>query len=217
MKNLLQNFLPWVEEKNENFQVKIIDGTTREERNFEETNIETRNYGMYPKTGDWIQIARYAVRGPESIYIPARVVITKENPIVYIDLMDWKMPIVHNADSYSNFISPASCEKGYMALKEEEERLRGKGVGYEIILRDAFEKTIAIKRMPFLKNYWELTLTNYQAGKPPFPELFNSDDLFDEINGLSKEELIVEAVLHPIVGLPKVLVLDVEEKDIFRF
>jgi hypothetical protein len=50
------------------------------------------------------------------------------------------------------------------------------------------------------------TLYDYQIGMSPFPENFGADDLFGDINGLTRDSLLVEAVLHPLVGLPKVLV-----------
>lgn len=191
------------------FDVVIIDEFNRSQRNVKGSNVEVRTGFLYPKEGDLMQVARYCFGGGGSRYTPARVIrdMSTGLPRVYIDLFDWKIPQIRAMDEfYEQFKSPLSGEEAYKQVRQTEERFRRHGIDYELILVDVQMKELAKRVMSALKEFRPCALYDYQIGISPFKETVNGDDLFGEIAGLKRDQLIVQAVLHPLVGLPKVLV-----------
>jgi hypothetical protein len=190
------------------FEVVVIDGLTREESELCKTNVKVRTYGLCPKTGDLMQVVRHCFGGSGSFYTPARVVRYNRTglPKVYIDMTDWEIPHVRGIDNlYWHFKSPIECTtEEQKRLQEAERQLQRQGIDYEVVLVDSERMPFAIKRMSASRE--PLALWDYQPGMSPFPECLNADSLFGEIGGLSRDKIIVDAVLHPLIGLPIVLV-----------
>jgi len=219
MTNIIQRAFGRLTRKAEGeFEVVIIDEFTREERNVKKTNVEVRTGSLYPKQGDLMQVARYCFGSSGSIYTPARVVGSWFQGFgkVYIDMVDWRIPQIRSMDKfYEAFKSPLRCEvEEYKRVKAEEKRLQREGVDYEVILVDSERTPLARKAMSASGEDKSFMLSNYQIGMSPFPETLDANLLFGDIGGLLRDELIVDAVLHPLVGLPKVLVKEGKGKTI---
>jgi len=191
------------------FDVIIIDEFSRTEKDIKGTNVQARTGFLFPKQGDLIQVARYCLGGSGSVYTPVRIVeqsFHTNSPKVYVDLMDWKIPQIRTiGEKYRHFQSPLAGEQEYVKLQEEERRLRREGLDYELVLVDSSLHPTQTKRMSASGEYKPSFLFNYQIGLSPFPETLNGDNYFGEFAGLKRKNLLVEAVLHPLVGLPKVL------------
>lgn len=189
------------------FNVSIIDEYSRDEHSMKDTNVVVQNEGLYPKNGDLMQVARYCHGGEGSIYTPARMIETTRGaiPNIYIDLTDWKIPQIKEiGEKYETFLSPISGEE-YDKGKREECNLRKEGIYYEIVLLNSNGEVVESKKMSTDKEHlW--VLSNYQVDKHPSLRVTgNIEHFFTEIGGKTRDKLLVDAVLHPLVGLPKVL------------
>lgn len=177
------------------FDVVFIDESTREE-SFP-TNIEVRKGYLYPKQGDLMQVARYTLGGCGSVYTPARVALGPTGlPKIFIDLTDWKIPQIRALDKLYEFFKSEIGAKNVEEARREEEKS-----DYELILVDSERKPLVKRIMCASGEREQFTLYNYETGKSPSQNL----DL-SFVSRLNKDNLIVDAVLHPLIGLPKVLI-----------
>jgi hypothetical protein len=113
------------------FEVVVIDAFTRKENLPAEVHVRVRTGNLYPKQGDLMQVARYAIGGSGSVYTPARVIRDPINglPKVYLDLFDWKIPQIRDLDNlYGHFKSEICSGKEFVRQKTEEDILRRNGV-----------------------------------------------------------------------------------------
>jgi len=188
------------------YQVVFIDGTTRKKYDLESSNLRVRNHGLYPKTKDLMQVTRYGVMSTESVYTPVRIAtdsIFSDDFKVCVDLTDWQILQIRRwGERYNAFLSTVDVSGTvFEEAKRREESLVKEGIDYELLLLDSRGKLIRREGMhKTIESPW--TLYGYEQGYAPDIDALSGFSLSKEV---IMGRALVEAVLHPLVGVPLVL------------
>ena len=189
------------------FVAWVINDLTREQKPMEETRARFRIQEAHPKAGDLIEVRVGGFSGSTCYYLPARVTHADHRATLYIDLTDFHMDCLKDLrDKYLWLTTGNSTTATEVAITADGRASKEEGIDYELLLLEG-QQEIDRKGMGFKdKADPRYELHHYIPGLAPFSQIRNGDKELDTIGGLTRSQVIVEAVLHPLFGLPKVLV-----------
>ena len=184
----------------------FIDERTRKESNPGNSNLFTKEFGLAPKTGDYMEMGRGCFAGSGTYFVPVRQLpgqlYRNDNKVSFVlDMVDsWGCSPIGNGRAYDDFREFGLGEGEVSDLKGENVPDRCKIVLVDGDFSVRYEETGV-----FEQGKGKTGLYNFFPGKVPFFETFYPEDKFSFACGVPGDDLRVRAVLHPLYGLPKVL------------
>ena len=184
----------------------FIDERTRKESNPGNSNLFTKEFGLAPKTGDYMEMGRGCFAGSGTYFVPVRQhpgqLYRTDNKVSFVlDMVDsWGDSPISDGRRYDGFREFELDEGEVSDLKEKNvpDCCKIVLVGDDLLRR--YEETRA-----FEQGKGRAGLYNFFPGHMPFFETLHPEEKFSPVCGVPVDALMVRAVLHPLYGLPKVL------------
>jgi hypothetical protein len=184
----------------------FINEIDRKKETMPYSRYRTRTNGLMVKTGDFIEVAKGSFVDPSSHYVPIRMKyqdIQSRNPVFTLDMLDaWGQSStigqLNDARRYDSFTE---------LFHENFEELVAENIfgACQFILVDDKLRVLYEEKRKFKEENAITGLLNFFKNRYPFPDVLDPSESFSPLNEIPVEELVVEAVLHPLYGLPKIL------------
>lgn len=199
-----------IDERFVKYEATFIDERSRKRMRERNSNLRTRKFGLMPKSGDLMEVSRHCFGGSGSYFVPVRMGFSNyydEKVASFdLDLMDsWRqseIPAIMSLRQYDDF-------REFSRTEEEIERLRAQNVfgRYEVVLvkngsTRVHEET---REIPCSDSDPVKYLFNFIPGRLLVQGIVDMGRSFPPLIEIPARSLIVQAVLHPLFGLPKVL------------